>query len=157
MKLHRLNQKRKSWVGPRICRDQQGVSAVEFALVAPMLVLVLLVAADLGLSLSRNASVANAARTGAEFAAIHGWNSSGITTAATSATNLTVTATPTTYCGCATGNAIAQQTCGTTCSGGGTTGTYVSVATQATYTPISPVLWGKTSVNLSATTVVRTN
>jgi hypothetical protein len=122
-----------------------------------MLILALLVAADLGLALSRNASVANAARAGAEFATIHGWDSAGITTAATNATSLTVTATPTTYCGCATGNSIAQQACGSPCSGGGTTGTYVSVATQATYTPISPINWGKTSVNLNASTVVRTN
>ena len=151
------NQNRESCLGRRLWRDQQGVSAVEFALVAPMLILAMLVATDLGLSLSRKASVANAARAGAEFATIYGWNSSGITAAATSATNLTVTATPTTYCGCATSNAIAQQACGTTCPGGGTTGTYVSVATQATHTPISPVNWGQPSVNLGAITVVRTN
>jgi Flp pilus assembly protein TadG len=130
---------------------------VEFALVVPVFVYMLLAATDLGLSLLRKTQVMNAARAGAEYATLHGFDSTAITSAATAAVSLSVSVTPTSYCGCASGNAIVQQACGTSCTGGGTTGSYASVSTSATYTPVSPVNWGSSSTQLTVTAVARTN
>jgi Flp pilus assembly protein TadG len=157
MTVHRKDQGKSDGASRRLWRDRGANTVVEFALVAPVLAYVLLAASDLGLATWQKAQVGNAARAGAQYAAAHGWNSPGITGAAQSATNLTVSVTPSTYCGCAGNGAIAQQTCGTSCSGGGTAATYVSVATQKNYTPISPVLWGQDMTTLSATSVARTN
>ncbi len=141
----------------RLAGDTGGISAVEFALVAPVIMFCFLAAADLGLSIYQNAQVGNAARAGAQYAAVNGWDSGGISAAATAASKLSITVTPSTYCGCPQTSSIAQQTCGTSCSSGGTAGTYVSVSTKANYTPISPVSWGKSSVNLNATAITRIN
>jgi len=141
----------------RLLRDQAGAMAVEFAVLGPILAFLLLMAADLGLALWQKAQVANAARAGVQYAAIHGWNSSAITSAAQSANSLTVAVTPSTYCGCAGTNSIATQSCGSTCASGAAIGTYVSVTTQATYTPISPAGWGSSNTNLSITARTRIN
>ena len=157
MKLRLDNRNEEGSARQGLWQDQRGSSAVELALVAPVLVYVMLAAADLGLSFMKRAQVYNSARAGAEYASLKGWNSSNISTAAQSATNLAVTVTPTTYCGCATASTVVQQACATSCAGGGTLGTFVSVTTNATYTPISPVHWGQSQTNLSATAVVRIN
>lgn len=144
-----------------IWQNEQGVAAVEFALVLSVLVFLLLAATDLALAIYTQMKIGNAARAGTEYAAIHGWNSTGITTAVTSATSLTVTASPSTYCGCATASGVAQQTCGSTCSAGGIAGTYVSVTAAASYRPIFNALWGSILtnhvLNMSATSVTRIN
>lgn len=142
-------------------RNERGVSAVEFALISSVLVFLLLAATDLALAIYTRAKIGNAARAGAEYAAIYGWNSSGISTAVTSATSLNVTATPSTYCGCANTSGVAQQTCGSTCTLGGSTGTYVSVTAAASYRPVLNAMWGSiltnNVLNMSATSVTRIN
>src|SRR4029078_9386673 len=92
-------------------RDNRANVAVEFAMFAPILAYAFLAATDVGLSFWQKGKVANAARAGAEYAVAHGWDNSAITSAATSATNLSVSVTPTTYCGCAGSAGISQQTC----------------------------------------------
>ncbi|MGH6845398.1 MAG: TadE/TadG family type IV pilus assembly protein [Methylocella sp.] len=141
-------------------QNKRGSIAVEFALIGPALVLLLMAATDLSMAIHARAEVGNAARAGAEYAETHSFNSSSITNAVTSATSLsgvTATPTPSTFCGCATASGIAQQTCGTACAAGGKTGTYVSVTAQATYSPLFPTHWNPNPVNMSATVVTRTN
>jgi Flp pilus assembly protein TadG len=143
-------------------RDKRGSVAVEFALIGPALVLLVMAATDLSLAIRARAEVGSAARAGAQYAAINGYNSSAITIAVTSATSLAVTATPapSTYCGCATASGIAQQTCGTACAAGGLTGTYVSVSAAYSYTPLFPTQWNaylvNKFVNMSATETTQT-
>lgn len=148
-------------------RNQRGIAAVEFALVATVLGLLLPAATDLALAVWANQQVGNAARAGAEYAAINtagnGYNSSAISTAATSATSRSgVTATSTNYCGTDSASGV-TQTCilPCSCTSGPTTGTYVSVTASATYTPILPAMWGTIlthgSLKLSATSVTRLN
>lgn len=142
-------------------RNEHGASAVEFALISSVLVFLLLAATDLALAIYTRAKIGNAARAGTEYAAIYGWNSSGISTAVTSATSLNVTATPSTYCGCASTSGVTQQTCGSTCAAGGSTGTYVSVTAAASYKPVLNAMWGSiltnNALNMSATSVTRIN
>ena len=77
-------------------RDKRGSVAIEFALFGSALVLLLMAATDLSLAIRARAEVGNAARAGAEYAAINcssSCSSSGIATAVTSATPLAVTPT----------------------------------------------------------------
>ncbi|MGH6839499.1 MAG: TadE/TadG family type IV pilus assembly protein [Methylocella sp.] len=144
-------------------RDKRGSVAIEFALIGSALVLLLMAATDLSLAIRARAEVGNAARAGQEFAAINGWDApsgANIQTAATSATSLPgVTATPSTFCGCATASGITQLTCGSACAAGGTTGTYITVTVQGKYSPLFPTQWNKYLINkfvdLSATETTR--
>lgn len=161
MTFIRRNRSKGTFRIMRMWRDKRGSIAVEFALVGTMLPFLFMAATDLALAIRARAEVGNAARAGAEYAAINGWNTPGILTAVTSATSLTnVTATATTFCGCATGSGITQQTCGTACVAGGTTGTYASLTAQANYSPLFPTAWNAYLVNnfvkMSATVVTRT-
>jgi Flp pilus assembly protein TadG len=112
-----------------------GTSAVEFALVTPILALTLVSLADLSLGIYRKMEVQNAAQAGATYAMVNGFNANSISSAVTQATTFSVTASPqpTQFCGCASMSGISTVTCGSTCSGGSSAGTYVSVSAQATY------------------------
>lgn len=119
--------------------DCRGVAAIEFAIVGPMLVVMMVCTVDLGIGIFRKMQVQNAAQAGAMYAALHGFSSSSITTAVTSATNLSgisASPAPTSFCGCASGSSISSVGCSSTCSGGSSPGTYVMVSAQAVYTPI---------------------
>jgi len=119
--------------------DCRGVAAIEFAIVGPMLVVMMVCTIDLGTGIFRKMQVQNAAQAGAIYAALHGFTASSISTAVTSATNLSgisASPAPTTYCGCASSNTISSVSCSSTCSGGSSPGTYVTVSAQAVYTPI---------------------
>ena len=156
-----------------IWRNQRGVAAVEFGLVATILALLLPAATDLALAIWANQQVGNAARAGSEYAARRCWDSktnavsttcaTGVSTAATSATSgmnraSSVTATSTNFCGNASASGV-TQTCilPCACASGPTTGAYVSVTTNTTYTPILPAIWGHNTLSLSATSVTRIN
>ena len=124
-------------------RAQDGVSAVEFGLLAPILLTMVAASIDLGLAFSAQMKVQQAAQAGAQYALLHGYDSTKITTAVTQATALSVSATPapTQACGCLTGNTVTLSgtpPCLITCGNGLTPGTYVQVNAQATYTPLVP-------------------
>jgi Flp pilus assembly protein TadG len=142
-------------------RNEGGVVSVEFALVSTFLMLAFLCAADVGLALYARTRAANAARAGIEYAAINGWNSTAISTAAQNATSLSINTTPTTYCGCATATGITTATCGTTCSAGNAAATYVKVSVTASYSPLMRGLWGtllnNKLLNMTTSFVTRTN
>ena len=69
----------------RFGREQQGVAAIELALVAPILVASALCAGDLGRFALQKTWVTYAASAGAEYAVAHGFTAAKIATAATSA------------------------------------------------------------------------
>jgi Flp pilus assembly protein TadG len=133
---------------PRAIGDSRGISAVEFALVAPIVVLFMVGVLDGGLAIKTGMDVSNAARAGAEYAAIHGWNDSGITSAAANATSTSVTTTNAQFCGCPSASGVSTQACATTCAASGkTVGTYVSTTTKASYTPVFPAFWSSFLTN----------
>ena len=152
--------------------NQRGVAAVEFGLVATVLALLLPAATDLALAIWANQQVGNAARAGSEYAATNCWDgttnavatncTTNVTTAATSATSRSVTATPSEFCGNNSASAVTQVcVLPCACTSGPTTGTYVSVTANTSYTPIVPFVWGTHltggSLKLSATSVTRIN
>jgi Flp pilus assembly protein TadG len=161
MKFGGQNRGRDS-SGLNLWRNERGLAAVEFAMMATVLLFLLMLATDIGLAIKTQMEVGNAARAGAQFAAINGFDSQNISVAATSATSLTPTVQASTYCGCASAGGIVTQICGTICSSSGIyAGTYVTVNATATYMPIFKALWSSmitnNALNMRATAVTRIN
>lgn len=119
-------------------RGVDGSALVEFAVTGPALVLMMVCAGDLGLGIYRHMQVQNAAQVGAQFAVAHGFNATAISSAVSAASSfpLSVSPAPTQFCGCPSTSGIATADCGSTCASGVSAGTYVTVSTQATYTPV---------------------
>ena len=133
--------------------------AVEFALIGSLLATLITGMADYSLAIWQQIEVSDAARAGAAYASIHGFNSTNIQTAATSATNASVTvSTPVQSCGCAGTSGITSATCGTQCTGLGNAGagTYVTVTVTSPYTPVLPFP-GLSAMTLRATAIARIN
>jgi uncharacterized membrane protein len=126
-------------------KDSRGVAAIELAIVAPVLVLLLLCCVDLGIGIFRKMQVQNAAQAGAQYAAINGFDAKGISNAVVSATAASAVAAspePSRFCGCPTVSRINVATCNSSCSGGGMAGNYVKVSAQSIYNTllIYPIL-----------------
>ena len=141
--------------------DEKGTAAIEFGLVGTMLSLLLLGLIDFGMGYWEQMQVGNAARAGGQYAIFNGWSSAGITTAVTSATSLSAisaTPAPAQSCGCPSASAgITAATCGSSCTGGGTAGTYVTVKAQASYSTIFPFPGIANPLTLTASMTVRIN
>lgn len=158
-------------------RRDDGVSAIEFAIIAPAIALLLLGVIDLANGLWQQMQVSSAAQAGAFYASVQGVNGtpSGIKSAVTNATALTVTptlssssspscqsATPSSipaaeWCGCPnTTSGVTSATCGSACSDGSTAGHYVTVCAQAPFSAIGPAIPGVTlPTQLSAQSYAR--
>ena len=138
--------------------SRSGVSSVEFALAVPLLVSILMVLADFGVGFYEKMQVEDAAQAGAQYALLHGWDSTAIQNAVTNATRLSglsASPAPTKTCGCPSGSAVTTVVCTATCSNGLSPGTYVNVNAQASYTPlISYPIMGST-VTLTGQSVAR--
>jgi len=110
-----------------------GNATLEFALVAPLLLLLTAGALDYALLLRSAASLADAARVGAQFGSLNTGNSSNLSGMQTAAVNSIpgisgVTATAVQSCQCPGGTAVS---CTGSCTGGKML-IYVKVTTQAT-------------------------
>lgn len=140
-----------------LLRHCRGNAAIEFALLAPPLVLLAIGTGDYGFCVYEQMEVQNAAQAGAEYALKHGFGASAISTAITAATPLSVTATPapSESCGCPSGTSISSATCGTACASGAMAGVYVTANAQATYTTIVPYPGIANSYTLTASSTVR--
>ena len=136
---------------------REGNAVVEFSIAAPVLTVILVPLIDIGMAVYQKMQVQDAAQAGAQYAMAHGWNSSSIQNAVTSATALAVSATPapSKTCGCPDGSSVSAATCGSTCSDGKTAGVYVTVGAQVTYTPLLPYPTMGNSLTLSAQTTAR--
>lgn len=124
-----------------VINDIRGVAAIEFAIIVPMLITMVVCTVDLGMGIYRNMQVQNAAQAGARYAMTHSFDAGLISNAVSSATGLhgiVATPSPSQYCGCATNVGIAPIICGSTCPVGAVYGTYVNVSAQGAYTTIVP-------------------
>lgn len=117
-----------------------GASAAEFALVLPIMTVLLFGAVDVSGLAWAKMQVGAAARAGASYALTYGYNEAGINAAVADATGLTVTAgAPSEIFGCpdAAGGIIETADDSTPCGDSGETpGTYVTVSASADYSPI---------------------
>lgn len=156
----------------RWTRRREGTAAVEFALAAPLLVAILLPMIDLGIAAYQDMQVHDAAQAGAQYALLNpnaavpmpSSYSTAIQTAianatptnATTLSTISATPAPSTACGCSSGPAVTLSTdCTTPCANALAPGHYVTVQTQATYTPLLPFSVFGNSTTLSASTTVR--
>lgn len=150
---------RRLW--PRLWRNEDGVSAIEFAVVGGALSLLLLGVLDFGMAYWKKEQVGDAARAGANYAERNGYNSTNIQSAITNATTLSgiqASPAPSQFCGCPNASTgVSTVSCTATCTDGTTAGTYVTVSAQATYTTI--FAWpGVTSpMTLASSVTVRIN
>ena len=136
----------------------RGTAAIEFAIVVPVLLVLLFGASEVGFSIYQAMQVQAAAEAGAIYVAKHGWLSSGITSAVTGATGLTgITATPapSQFCGCPAVGGITTTTCATTCTGGGAAGHYVQINSALTRQSIMPLTGLTLPTTLTGQAVVR--
>ncbi len=124
----------------RFASDRSGAGAIEFAFLAPLLILMAMLTIDLGLGGYRQMQVQNAAQAGATYAlynySYNTYSNQNIMTAVTSATSssgISASPSPAQYCGCPGDDGLTTATCGTTCSNGQAAGTYVSVYATTTY------------------------
>ncbi len=95
--------------------SKDGNAAVEFAIIAPVLIGLLVPVADFGLYIYDQMQLNLAAQAGMEYAARNGWVPAGIQQAAINASpSLNLTAqnvTSSEFCGCPSGTTIAAQNC----------------------------------------------
>jgi Flp pilus assembly protein TadG len=134
----------------------RGAVSVEFVIIAPTLALMLVCTLDLGIY--RKMQVENAAQAGAAYAVLHGFTSSSIQNAVTSATSfagVSASPAPSEFCGCASSSGITAATCASTCSSGSSPGTYVTVSAQATYNTLLPYPVVPNNYTLAAQSTVR--
>jgi Flp pilus assembly protein TadG len=120
--------------------DANGAAGTEFALLLPVLIALLMGIFDYASLAYKTMQVSSAAQAGADYALFNasgGWNATNVQTAVTSATGLTVSATPAPQLevACVTNGALVV-TAASTCPSGATPGAYAVVNAQATFTPI---------------------
>jgi Flp pilus assembly protein TadG len=135
-----------------------GAAAIEFAIIGPMLIAIMVPLIDLGLGFYQKMQVEDAAQAGAQYAMAHGWNSAAIQNAVSVATALsTITASPAPAqsCGCPSGSSVTTVDCGAKCDSGRLAGTYVTVSAQAVYTTLIPYPGIGNSVTLAAQSTAR--
>jgi Flp pilus assembly protein TadG len=136
----------------------RGASAIEFAIIAPVLIAAIISTIDIGMGLYRDLQVQNAAQAGAQYAALHGFSATDISNAVTNATSysgISASPAPTQFCGCASTSGISAANCGSQCPGGVVAGTYVTASAQSTYRTILPYPVIQNTYALSAQSTLR--
>ncbi len=135
-----------------------GVAAIEFAIIAPILVLLMLCTVDVGMGFYRKMQVQNAARAGAQYALTHGFAVDAISSAVLSATGfsgISASPTPNQFCACASDTGLTTVACDSPCLGGILSGTYVSSSALGTYNTIVPYPMIPNSFTFTAQSTVR--
>ena len=145
----------------RLWRAQDGVGAIEFAVVAGILCILLLGIVDFGIGFWEKMEVGTAARAGAEYAAKNPYDSTKIQAAVTNATSLSsvlASPAPAQTCGCPDATTgITAATCGAACPNGDLAGTFVTVNAQASYRTIFGWPGISNPMTLASSVTVRTN
>lgn len=118
-----------------------GAALVEFALILPLLFLLMVGLFDLGFAGYGWLQVQAAAEAGAQYAIRNTWSSAAIASevaGATGARAISATPAPAQICACADGGIFTQTDCTATCASGNTPGRYASVSAQMEYQTILP-------------------
>lgn len=138
--------------------ESRGATAVEFALIAPLLFLFLLGLIDFGLGFEAKMAVSQAAQAGSYYALLNGFDQTAITNAVTNATDtsgISASPSPTESCGCPSGTAVTASPCNSTCPNGQSPGTYATVSAQYQYSTILPYPGLSSPMTLVSTSMVR--
>jgi Flp pilus assembly protein TadG len=137
--------------------DGSGIAAIEFAVIAPVLILIFICLADLGLGISAKMQVDNAAQYGAQYALTNGYNASAITAAVKNSSDMSnLNVAPALICGCPGQNGVLPRiSCVSPCADGSTPGSYARVSVTHTYVTLLPYPGLPSSFNLASQSTVR--
>lgn len=140
-------------------KAERGAVAIEFTMVVPVLLIILIATADFGLGFYRKMQVQTASQRAAMYATVKGYNATAISNVITASPGAPAsTPAPAKYCGCPGSTGLTVVSCTATCTVAGssyTPGTYVSASAQATYSPIMPYPGLAGPLNFQSTQVVR--
>ena len=146
-------------IGPRRDRSAScctGSVALEFAIVAPLLLLITIGIADIGLLTTRAAALASATRIGAQYAKLHPADTAGIRNAISSSENftppLTIPGNFSKMCECSDQSSIA---CTISCAAAGRSGpnrVFIRISASQPFIPFLP-LPGLPGILTSATEI----
>ncbi|HTK79743.1 MAG TPA: TadE/TadG family type IV pilus assembly protein [Rhizomicrobium sp.] len=133
---------RKLYAGT-LSADKRGVAAIEFAVIVPMLLILAVGMADMGMGMYDKMQTQNASQAGADYALIHltAWNKAAIKTAIINASSLSgVSPSPDPYafCGCPGTGGVTQVDCTTGTCTGQSVGCYIKTSATYTYNTILP-------------------
>jgi len=123
----------------RLAPGSGGTAAIEFGIIAPVLVIVLFGLVELSFAVRQAMQVQDAAEAGAVYAGKHGWDAAGIVNAVVSATDaadVTADPPPVEFCGCPGAGGIATVACTDTCIGGSDPSHYARISASMPHTPI---------------------
>jgi Flp pilus assembly protein TadG len=145
----------------RIAHANRGLAAVEFGLIAPVLIALLLGLFDFGLAYQQQLNVNAAAEQGASYAVTNGFDTTQITNVVTRAGGIQASPAPTETCGCpnATSGITASSSptppCTVKCPDGSYPGVYVSVTALLSYSTVVPWPGLTNPLQLTSTEMVR--
>jgi Flp pilus assembly protein TadG len=152
--------RRRAIIEGRSVAKSRGTAAIEFGLAIPFLLILVVATVEIGFATYEGMQVYNSVEAGALYAAKNGFDATGISSAVVNATGLsgiTASPAPVQFCGCPSVTGVATATCGGTCSGGGTAGTYVRISAAYTHTTILSYPTFGLPATLTAQSVVRIN
>ncbi|MGA7323850.1 MAG: TadE/TadG family type IV pilus assembly protein [Rhodomicrobium sp.] len=113
-------------------RNIQGSAALEFGLFIPLLAILLTGVVEIGFAMYQAMQVSYAAEAAMFYAMKNGFNSTGISSAATTATGLTgLNATASQFCGCPGTSGITNVSCSSTCVSGNPPSQYIQINVSA--------------------------
>jgi len=146
MRLHRIPS---ATLRALLRPPPRGAAIVEFALILPFLILLMVGLFDLGFGAYQSMQVHAAAEAGAQYALRHTWDATAIAAAVTSATGtsaIAATPAPSRVCGCPDGGTFTVVAAwvvdhcvpSVTCASGSSPGVYASVSARLTYSPVLP-------------------
>jgi Flp pilus assembly protein TadG len=136
-------------------KARDGNVVVEFALIAPILLLMLAILFDFGMAVYDSMSLKQAARAGAQYAMRNPSDTAGIQQVVSNASDVMsehLTVTTNQFCQCPDGT---SADCGTTCVGGGALETYVTVAVTEPFATLLPYPASVVSLNLQGAATLR--
>lgn len=133
--------------------DDSGTSAVEFGMLTPVLLIIVMAMAELGNGMFHKMEVTSAARAGAQYAVLKGYSSSTIQSVVQGSTNLSgITATSSRSCECSSGATPSGTAPNCTCASG-TVQKFITVTAAYSYVPMFAKF--KASYNLTESVTIR--
>jgi Flp pilus assembly protein TadG len=142
---------------------QSGGAAIEFVLLAPLLLIMLTGLVEVGIASYQAMQVQAAAEAGVLYAVKNGAspiaNVSAAVTSATGTSGITATPAPLAFCGChstvAGGGVVSQANCATPCSDSTAPGQYLTVYATLSHQTIMPYLNLGLPATLTSSSTVR--
>ena len=143
-------------------RRESGTAAIEFGLLIPILLILLIGTVEVGRAMYQAMQVNNAVEAGMLYAAKNGFDAGGIAAAVVNATGtqgITATPTPTLFCGCPNASGVSiKMLCDPPpppCADGNPMGQYVQINAALDHQTILPYLGLPLPTTLKAQSIVR--